>query len=61
MTVPNPGSREAIEQGCRCPVLDNSYGRGVPWPRDDGKDPEEHPSFYVSGDCPLHAVGTTEP
>lgn len=28
MTVPNPGSREAWDAGCSCPILDNSYGRG---------------------------------
>jgi len=26
--LPNPGSEEAIEQGCICPVLDNDYGAG---------------------------------
>jgi hypothetical protein len=25
---PNPGSDEAIRLGCRCPVMDNEYGRG---------------------------------
>jgi len=55
-TVPNPGSNEAIERGCRCPVLDNHHGAGFPWPRDDGLDPSEHPSFYISEGCPLHAV-----
>lgn len=28
--TPNPGSEEAIKQGCTCPVLDNLYGRGIP-------------------------------
>lgn len=27
-TVPNPGSNEAIQRGCNCPVLDNCRGRG---------------------------------
>ena len=53
-TKPNPGSKEAQEQGCRCAVLDNRHGRGVPFPRDDGKDPNEFPSFYVTEGCPLH-------
>ena len=26
--TPPPGSAEAIEQGCTCPVLDNEHGRG---------------------------------
>lgn len=26
--VPNPGSQEAWDAGCNCPILDNSYGRG---------------------------------
>lgn len=28
--VGNPGSKEAIEQGCTCPVMDNAHGKGVP-------------------------------
>lgn len=41
-----PGSDEALRKGCRCPVLDNAYGRGV---MGAGRD------WYISGDCPLHA------
>ncbi len=26
---PNPGTPEAIELGCSCPVIDNHYGKGV--------------------------------
>lgn len=48
MTTPNPGSPEAGEQGCTCAVIDNHYGRGMPYP--DG------PAFWISGDCPLHAT-----
>ena len=54
MTVPNPGSNEALARGCKCPVLDNAHGRGVPWPRTDGRDPVEYPSFWTHPDCPLH-------
>lgn len=43
MTKPNPGSDEAIEQGCSCPVLDNNNGKGL----GDG-------TFWFSGDCPVH-------
>jgi hypothetical protein len=55
MGVPNPGSKEALDWGCTCPVMDNAHGRGVPWPRDGGKDPKEHPSFYITEGCPLHS------
>lgn len=41
----NPGSDEAIEKGCKCPVLDNGHGRG--WKGIEGK-------FVVSFECPLH-------
>jgi len=50
MSKPNPGSPEAQEQGCTCPVLDNSYGAGVP--------SENGPLFWMTEDCPLH--GTTK-
>ena len=26
--IPNPGSDEAIAQGCWCPVLDNAHSKG---------------------------------
>ena len=48
--VPNPGSDEALAQGCRCPVLDNGHGKGILW---GGK-----PSFWITKGCPLH--DTTE-
>jgi hypothetical protein len=25
---PKPGSKKAIDMGCRCPVLDNNHGAG---------------------------------
>jgi hypothetical protein len=53
-TVPTPGSDAALALGCRCAVLDNHYGKGFPWPRTDGKDPVEHPSFWVTEGCPVH-------
>lgn len=46
--IPNPGSDEAIESGCTCPVLDNSHGRGFGWPGSE--------QFWISEDCPLHGV-----
>lgn len=47
MAEPNPGSAEAIERSCTCPVIDNHQGAGIPNP--DG------PQFYVNWRCPLHA------
>lgn len=40
---PNPGSKEAEEQGCTCPVIDNHYGKGLP----DG-------NFWYTMGCPIH-------
>jgi len=45
--VPTPGSREASEQGCTCPVLDNNHGAGFPWGG-------EGMSFWITEGCPLH-------
>jgi len=42
---PNPGSPEAVAEGCTCPVLDNRHGKGL---RDDREE------FWVSYACPLH-------
>ena len=47
MSVPNPGSNEAIEQGCLCPVLDNAHGRGYMGQPD---------VFVMVAGCPLHDV-----
>lgn len=41
---PAPGSADAIEQGCTCPVLDNRYGDG--WLGAD--------RHVIAFDCPLH-------
>lgn len=43
---PNPGSKEAVEKGCLCPVEDNKYGKGSGY---DG--------FWVSDSCPIHGKG----
>lgn len=42
----NPGSDEAIKQGCTCAVLDNRHGKGA----FDGSDN----TFWISENCPLH-------
>ena len=45
MKTPNPGSDDAISNGCRCPVIDNARGRGY----------MGQPDFFVlSADCPMH-------
>lgn len=52
MTKPlNPGSPDARDLGCTCPVLDNGHGAGR------GGNGEEF-GWYVRGDCPLHGEGT---
>jgi hypothetical protein len=43
----NPGSDEAVAQGCTCPVLDNGRGRGAHqvngvW------------QFWINWGCPVH-------
>ncbi len=47
---PNPGSNEAINQGCRCAVLDNNHGKFPPFPATKD-DPE---GWWISVNCPLH-------
>lgn len=52
--TPNPGSPEAVKQGCRCPVLDNAHGRGAGWGEN---------TFWINAGCGLHAAqknGTKE-
>ena len=52
--VPNPGSKDALSQGCKCPVLDNCRGRGA-FVSTDGK-----PQFWVNDDCPLHGDNSND-
>ena len=47
--TPNPGTQEAIDAGCTCPVLDNGWGKGSGYLDKDGK-----PTFWRDADCPLH-------
>ena len=51
-TTPNPGSIEAREQGCRCPIMDNAYGLGY------GMQPNV---FVINEDCPLHGQPKPKP
>lgn len=43
----NPGSIEASEAGCTCPILDNGHGRGY---LGDG----EKYGWVINQDCPIH-------
>lgn len=40
----NPGSDEALDNGCECPIIDNGHGRGHM-----GTD-----EYVINFDCPLH-------
>lgn len=46
----NPGSPEAVKNGCTCPVLDNSHGKG--YMGQVGRDGK--PIFIISATCPIH-------
>ncbi len=49
--TPNPGSDEAREKGCTCPVLDNGHGKG--WM--GGRTDENGATLFVRVEgCPLH-------
>jgi hypothetical protein len=51
---PNPGSEEALKQGCLCPVMDNHYGEGIQL--------QDETLFYVTQGCPLHgAINAVKP
>ena len=43
----SPGSKQAIEMGCLCPVLDNSHGKGYMGMKD---------IFVYNRDCPIHCA-----
>jgi hypothetical protein len=45
--VPNPGSKEAIELGCTCPVMDNCNGKGFKL--------KGETCFWYTGGCPVHS------
>lgn len=45
-TMPPPGSDEAVKAGCKCPVIDNHHGKGVPT--------KFGPAYWTSAGCPLH-------
>ena len=43
--IPGPGTQEAVDQGCKCPVLDTEHGRGYRGVR---------VFFVYSAECPIH-------
>lgn len=45
--VPKPGTKEARERGCKCPVIDNYHGLGR------GGDGAKW-GWIVNDGCPLH-------
>lgn len=53
---PNPGSKEAVEAGCICPVIDNHHGAGIPM--EDPRTGEPVIAFWRDATCRLH--GTPE-
>ena len=53
--TPDPGSDDAVAEGCNCPVLDNHHGQGSGWAKADGK-----PAFWIAVNCPLHADTATD-
>lgn len=52
-TTPNPGSNEAVEQGCICPRVDNGWGQGVLMVLGG----LEAVRFVTNLNCPLHGTG----
>ena len=49
--TPPPGSPEATEHGCTCPVFDNCKGRGCGL-----TDKEGELLYYINEKCPLHVA-----
>ena len=52
MKPPNPGSKDAINAGCQCAVMDNNHGRFAPFPPD---------GWWVTEGCPIHAPKKVNP
>lgn len=48
----NPGSREARDEGCTCPVLDNDHGVS-PGPFGDDR-------WWINDGCPVHVPPVSE-
>ena len=51
MLMPSPGSLEAINKGCNCPIGGNNYGRGA------FNVPQEEASLvFIHLRCPVHGI-----
>ena len=48
--ITNPGSSEAIESGCLCPLMDNARGLGIPGSTGSSNEP----LYWINQGCPLH-------
>lgn len=44
-----PGSPEAQQAGCTCPVIDNANGSGVPLG-------DSTVGYWINGDCLIHGL-----
>ena len=55
LTIPDPGTQEAIAMGCTCPVEDNNHGKGYT------TGPDGEVLFVYSHDCPVHNYGKGKP
>lgn len=53
MDKPFPGSDEAVKAGCKCPVMDNCRGLGIPITTQEG---ELQVAYWINGDCPIHGM-----
>ncbi|MDQ4679416.1 hypothetical protein ACNT8L_05775 [Brucella intermedia] len=49
--TPKPGSKEATELGCTCPVIDNGYGKGY---MGGVKDKDGNVMFVINASCSIH-------
>ena len=54
---PNPGSSEAIDLGCTCPVIDNARGRGY---MGGAKGKDGRTVFVYTEGCPVHHEEVSE-
>ena len=50
--IPNPGSFEAVEAGCTCPIHDNNYGEGNQ--NSGGHLHDGLTTFWITAGCPIH-------
>lgn len=46
-----PGSDKARDKGCKCPIMDNYYGRGY---MGGVLDEDGNIVYVTNGNCPLH-------